>query len=326
MHTEKRFLVGLLILLPIAAGFLPACKAKPPIASTQHSVALSPAGLALSPHPETLLSLDRPAYHAVVHLDGEVVYLLTDDAIFLLVPGQPPRGRKFDLGIVSAATRSAFIYWSKGALWSVPKSGGDPTRLGTVSRQPQYILAAGERISWIDRDEGGIYGIHTLAGGKSKQFYSTQNMVTAATMTANRIVFTEREKEGGFRISSVSLDGGPATISPPRQGRPPSMLAAFDNQIAYYDGNVYEVRLLAADLSNERVVGGDLICSPLALADRVYCSQVQGLFALSLLDHSITLLQPSEQSIVTAITADPRQVAYVLDVKGKLEVRRMTFR
>jgi hypothetical protein len=271
------------------------------------------------------MTLDRSAYHAIVHLDGEVAYLLTDDAIFLLVPGQAPRGRKLDLGIVTAATSSAFIYWSKGALWKVPKSGGDPTKLGVVFRQPHYVLASGERFAWIDRNEGDAYGVYTLEAGTPQLLYSPKNMVTAAIMTGNRIVFVEREKEGGFRLTSLSLDGGPPTISPLRKGRPPSMLAAFGNNIAYYDGNVYEVRLLAADLSNERVVGADLICTPLALADRVYCGQVQGLFSLSLTDHAITWLEPSVQSMVTTIAADARQVVYVLDVAGKLEVRRISF-
>jgi hypothetical protein len=48
----------------------------------------------------------------------------------------------------------------------------------------------------------------------------------------------------------------------------------------YYDGNAREVRRLSPDLRDEETLVSDFICSPLAVAERVYCANLEGIFEL----------------------------------------------
>jgi len=319
MRPFMRYAKICLALPLLSVLVLPACKNK--LAHSAASVEKAmPAPL---PAPVTLLALDRSAFHAKVHLDGDLVYVLTDDAIFAVAPGQAPRGRKLAMGFTSAATPSAFIYWDQGFLMRVSKLGGDPAKLGPVPREPQFLLAMGELIAWVDKDDQGAFTVRVFDGSQGRVIHAAAGRIVAATGAGDRAVFVEQMKDGPYRLVSVPVTGGEATFGRPRKGRPPAMLTSFEGTVAYYDGNAFEVRSLSADLRQEQVVGNNLICSPIALADRIYCGQVEGLSVLLPADHSITLLSPNARTLVTALTADPRRVVYILDAAGKMEVRQL---
>ena len=78
-----------------------------------------------SAEPRTLLALPASAYHVTIAAgDGDDVDLLTPSAAYHLAPGRAPERTPLELGAGATATRSSFIYWSRGALVETPKSGG----------------------------------------------------------------------------------------------------------------------------------------------------------------------------------------------------------
>jgi hypothetical protein len=274
--------------------------------------------------PTTLLALDKPAYHTKLNLAADAIYLLTLDAAFRLVPGQAPQEIKLDHGDSAATTPSAIIYWSKGFLWLAPKQGGAPGRLASVKDQPLFIVAVEERFAWVGVDAQGQYAIFNLRQGKPHAVYQASGAVVAATMVEDRVVFIERVGEESWRLGSVARSGGPPSFTVTRKGRYPAMLAAASD-VYYYtfdDKDTSEVRAVSPDLRTERVVANNVICSPLAVADRVFCAQVEGLFELSPTGGPPKLVHPNIASTITAIGVDQDRIVWVRDVgREKLDVK-----
>lgn len=57
-------------------------------------------------------------------MDAAAVVLMTSNAAYRLVDGEPLHGLRLDLGNGPVLTRAAFVFWSKGVIWSAPKQGG----------------------------------------------------------------------------------------------------------------------------------------------------------------------------------------------------------
>jgi len=272
----------------------------------------------------TLLKLDKTAYHARLDLASDAVYLLTMEAAFRLVPGQEPTQTKLDLSDTGVATPSAFIFWSKGSFWLAPKQGGPPGPLASVKNRPIYIVAVGERFAWIGANEQGRHTVYVLQGGKPHPLYAMSGKAVAATMAEDRIVFVEQLGSEGWRLGSVPRGGGSPGFTATRKGRFPSMLAAAKDVYYYFfdDKDVSEIWAVSPDMQTERVVAKNVICSPLAVADRVFCAQMQGVFEISPTSGLPRLVSPSVASSITTIAADRNRIAWVNDVGAeKLEVK-----
>lgn len=275
--------------------------------------------------PTTLVTLDKPAYHTKLNLAADAIYLLTLDAAFRLVPGQAPQEIKLDHGDSAATTPSAIIYWSKSFLWLAPKQGGAPGRVASVKDQPLFIVAVDERFAWVSVDAQGQYAIFNLRQGEPHAVYRASGAVVAATMVEDRVVFIERVGEESWRLGSVARSGGSPSFTVTRKGRYPAMLAAAASEVYYYcydDKDLSEVRAVSPDLRTERVVANNVICSPLAAADRVFCAHVEGLFELSPTGGPPKLVYPNIASAITAIGVDQDRVVWVRDVgHEKLDVK-----
>jgi len=279
--------------------------------------------------PMTLLTLDRTAYHTKLDLAGDAIYLLTLEGAFRLVQGQAPQEMKLDLGGSAVATPSAIIFWSKGFLWLAPKQGGPPGRLASVKNQPMFIVAVEERFAWIGPDEQGHHAIFVLRYGKPHAVYVASGMVAAATMVEDRVVFLERPETDSWRLGSVPRDGGPPTFTETRNGRYPAMLVASAREVYYYffdDKDTSEVRAVSSDLQTERVVASHFICSPFAVADRIFCGHVEGLFEITPDSGSPKLVYPNIASSITAIAADRNRVVWVSDIGPDKLAVKMLFR
>ena len=276
----------------------------------------------LSP-PVTLLQLGKTAYHTRINLASDAIYLLTMEAAYRLVPGQEPQATKLDLSDNGVATPSAFIFWSNGSFWLAPKQGGAPGRLARVKDRPIFIVSVEERFAWIGPDEQGRHTVYTLRQGKPHVVYIMSGTVAAATMVEDRVVFVERVDNQSWRLGSVARTGSLASFTATRKGRYPAMLAAASDVYYYYwdDKDVSEVWAVSPDLRNERVVASHVICSPLAVADRVFCTNVEGLFEISPTSGLPKLLFPSTRGSITAIAADQNRLVWVTDVGAeKLKV------
>jgi len=82
------------------------------------------------------------------------------------------------------------------------------------------------------------------------------------------------------------------------------------------------VRAVAPDLRTERVAASKVICSSPAVADRVFCAKVEGLFVLSPANGSPTLVSPNVALSITAIGADQNRFVWVSDFgREKLDVK-----
>ena len=102
------------------------------------------------------------------------------------------------------------------------------------------------------------------------------------------------------------------------------MLAAASDVYYYYydDKDTSEVWAASPDMQTERVVAKNVICSPLAVADRIFCGHVEGLFEISPTSGLAKLVYPNVASSITAIAADQNRIVWVSDVGAeKLEVK-----
>lgn len=288
--------------------------------------AVSTAAARPLPSPVTLLTLDKTAYHTRIDLASDAIYLLTMEGAFRLVPGQKPREMKLDLSDTGVVTPSAFIFWSNGSFWLAPKQGGPPGRLARVKNRPIYIVSVEERFAWIGPDERGHHTVYTLREGKPHAVHELSGPVAAATMVEDRVIFLERPETQSWRLGSVPRGGGPASFTPTRVGRYPGMLVAAGDVYYYYfdDKDTSEVWAVSPDLRNERVVAKNVICSPLAVADRVFCGHVEGVFEISPTSGLPKLVYPSIGGSITAIAADQKRIVWVSDVgREKLAVKML---
>lgn len=308
------------VLLGGLAACKPGCKAgststAPESAGTSLSSATAQGRAHTFPTPVTLLQLGTSAYHTRLDLAADAIYLLTMDSAIRLVPGQKPEVTKLDLSDIGVATPSSFIYWSNGSLWLAPKRGGPPGPLAKVKDRPVYMVASGEQFAWIGPDEQGHTAVYVLRGGKPHTIHALSGTAAAATMVDDRVIFIERLESDAWRLGSVLRGGEPPSFSAPRRGRYPSMLArAHEVYYYFFEDKLSEVWAVSPDLRNERVVAKNVICSPLAAADRVFCGHMEGLFEISPTSGLAKLVYPSIGSSITTVAADPDRIVWVSDV------------
>ncbi len=314
----------LLVILSVApwTGCRSSCgKTTDPGASRPPAAATTPASRIAKP--VTLLQLDKSAYHTRLELTADGIYLLTMDAAFRLAPGEAPQESKLDLSDNGVLTPTAFIFWSNGSFWLAPKKGGPPGRLANVKERPIFIVSVDERFAWIAPDEKGHHTVYTLRQGEPQAVHAMSGTVAAATMVDDFVVFVERV-EGGWRLGSVARSGGSASFTPTRKGPYPAMLAAAGDVYYYYwdDKKTSEIWAVSPDLRNERVVASNVTCSPLAVADRIFCVSMEGLFEVSPTSGLPKILYPSDGPSTTTIAADRNRIVWVSDVGAeKLEVK-----
>ena len=264
--------------------------------------------------PTALLALPMGAYHVSLWSDEESVYLLTSQGAYRFVPEHEPRRFALDLGEGPVMTRSSIIYWSNGSIWRAPKLGGEPEKIASVPHRPQYFSTSGDYFVWLDRTDDGQCTIRTVDGNKQRVAYKASGEIDAMAMVHDWAFFVERIDKNKWHLGGIRPGGGPAAYSAPKTGRSPAMLSAKDD-IYYYDVNSSDFMKMSPDLHNEEVVRKNFVCSPNALAARIYCVQVEGLFELPMKPpYAPRLLTPPGRSpTITAMTADSTRVVIVID-------------
>jgi hypothetical protein len=284
------------------------------------------AGAAIA-EPRTLLALPASAYHVTIAAgDDDDALLLTPSAAYRLAPGRPPERMPLDLGpgATAAATRSSFIYWSRGALVEASRSGGAARRLVALAQPPQAIVAAAGRIAWLERSMDGRFTLRALIGKTARTAYASPGSIDAIAAAGDALVFVERPAGSDWRIGRVPAGGGAPAFTPLRSGRAPAMLSV-DGDVFYYEGNGREVRRLSPDLQRERSLASGFVCSPLAVSTHVYCAQVEGLFELRDGERPRRLVPGSAQHMITELSATPKRVLWVVDAGAdRLEVRELS--
>jgi len=263
------------------------------------------------PAPDRLLQLDVSAYAATLAVDGSTIYVLTEHAAYSLAPDQPPARWNVELGTMPALASRGFVFWRDGELQLAPKQGGATETLARVPAAPQRLSALGERVAWIDAGAGpGV--LRALNGAEPRVVYRSDGQLEALTLMDDQAYFVER-RSTEWRLGAVSLAGGPPRFTAPRASRTPALLAAAED-VFYYDGPSSSVRRVSTDLARETAIANGVICSPLAVADRVYCAQIGLLFELSKQGSPARPLGPTRPGTIAGLVATSTRVAWLLDV------------
>jgi len=238
--------------------------------------------------------------------------LLTSAAAYRLSPQAPPRKLELDLGLAPALTPSGIFFWSKGALWRASTFGGKPMRLARVAGQPQTVLASGAHVAWLGRTDESHLAISLLERSRVRTGYVTSQAIDSIAMMGEAVFFTERQTDGSWRFGRV---GGARAVlfSELRHGRTPAMLVPADGWLYYYDGTTFQVRRVSPDLQREDTLLSDLVCSPLAVATELYCSSVEGLYAIALQGGARRLLIAGSEHQMTALAAAPGRISWLSD-------------
>ncbi len=245
-------------------------------------------------------------------MDDDAVYVFTSTAVHRIVVGKPTETFPRELGAVATMTSQGIVYWSKGKLLEAPKGGGDARELGAVPRQPQRLAASHERLAWIDKDADKS-SIQTLAADGPEVLYRAPGALDAIALLGDDVFFVERLSAQSWRVGRIATRGGQARFANERRGRSPGQLAVFGDALYFQDPNGYEVLELSRDLEHERVLARDVVCSPLAAWERVYCAQVEGLVEVAGGGGPPRLVAPNARGLITALAANATKVAWLSD-------------
>jgi hypothetical protein len=270
--------------------------------------------------PSVLLSVSSSAYRASIAADAETAHLLTSEAAYRLSPGRAPETQRAELGLGATATPHALLFWADGEVQELSKHDSQTRRLVALATRPQTLVASESGVGWVERSEAGRFALGSISGKRATRIYTSPGRIDAAVMSRDWIFFLERPAETGWRVGGVRASGGTPEFTSSRPGRAPSMLVAR-RELYYYDGNRREVRRLSPDLRNEETLATDFVCSPLAVAERVYCANVEGIFELVPGARPRALVKVSQGRLVTGLAASATHVYWVADVgPDKLEV------
>jgi len=312
----KRVSLSCLALLSFACGR----DAKPTPSRATDSATPSPDASAPAPSlnpsvpaPKRLTTLPVSAYGTTIAMDDDAVYLMTSDAAYRLVDGEPGHRIQLDLGIGPVLTRSAFVFWSNGAIWKAPKNGGVTRELAKFAHQPQYFVSSGEALAWVDQTEEGLYTIQTLDERKPRVLLSSTGEIRALDMIGPFVYFVQRPADDAWRIGFVHLDGRAPEYGNTKKGRAPSQLVGSDG-LYYFDLDSKRILKLSLDLRHEEVQLQELVCSPIDVSTRIYCGCVEGLFDVNKDTHQPRVLVYNRPGTITSVTANSKAVAWTVDI------------
>jgi len=247
-------------------------------------------------------------------MDDEAVYVITPTAVHRIVVGQRTESFARELGNGALMTPGGFVYWSQGALFEAPKGSGEARKLGALPRAPQRFAVARERLAWIDV-AAGHFSIQALEADQPRAVYGSPSALDAIAMLGDDVCFVERLSAKGWRIGCVGVGThtGAPRFTAEKRGRSPAGLVAFGDALYFQDASGYKVVELSQDLRHERTLARDLVCSPLAVWEQVYCAQVEGLVEVSGTGRPPRLLAANARGLITAVAASPSAVAWISD-------------
>lgn len=274
--------------------------------------------------PQSLLFLPTSAYQASIAMDDDAVYVLTGTAVHRIVVGQTTVSFPRELGSAAVLTSHGIAFWSKGKLFEAPKTAGEPRVLGSVPRSPQRLAASGERLAWIDSAAGKL-SVQTLDVDQPRQLYAAAGALDAIAMLGDDVFFVERLSPTAWHIGRVGVQGGEPSFTAEKRGRSPSQLVGFGDALHFQDPSGYRVLELSRGLGHERVLARDLVCSPLAVWEQVYCAQVEGLVQVPGGGRPPRLLAPNARGLITAMAANSSAIAWISDAgPDQLTVKLLT--
>lgn len=279
------------------------------------------------PQIASVFQLGSSAYRCALSVDDEVATLVTESAVYRIAPRKKPEKREIALGFDPVFTKLSVIFWKEGALQAYSKASGEVKLLGRVEEQPHMIVASDDGAAWLEKSKVGKYSVHSLQGGKRQKLYEASGSLLSAVMLKDWVFFVETEQPGTYRFGALPLSGRAPSFSSTKHGRTPSFLAVGGDSLYFFDLEGRSVVRLSPDLFEETVIAKNVVCSPLAVSDKIYCAQVEGLFSLSLSGGASETLTHEPLGLTTRIAASDHLLAWVSDSgKERLTIRLMMLR
>jgi hypothetical protein len=273
-----------------------------------------------APAPQLLLSLPVSAYQASVAVVDEAVCVLTPRAAYRLIPGQPQAQLPIPEGAEAVLAGGSVVYWSNGALWRV-RFESQAKRVAEAPERPQLLAASERMVAWSARSKAGQTSIRSAEG---QLLFSSPNPISALTMRGDRLAFIERLGPRAWRLGQLDTSGDAPRLGHPNATRVPAMLALGNRHVYYYGGLSWGLRAASADLRSEQTLLRHEVCSPLAVADRIYCAQVEGLIELSQGGEKLRWLHKNQGRLITSLAADPSKVVWIQEAaQGHLDVEML---
>jgi hypothetical protein len=240
--------------------------------------------------------------------DGDTLVLASSRGLHRF-PAQGPRTEVArDFGDTFALAGRRVVYFDAGKLLE-SLDGAEPKELAQVAERPRLVAIDQEHAIWVS--DGPARG-SVLASASGHEIARLTGRVDTMVISGDSAFFLEQGSGGTWRLGRVPLDGGRPTYQDWQNGRVPSTLAP-QGDLFYYDGPSRSVRRVSPDLASSEVLARGVICSPLAVADRVLCARVGGLYELPLAGGEAKEVL-AQGGFVTALAARAHEVAWVSDV------------
>jgi hypothetical protein len=272
----------------------------------------------------TLLKQEASAYHAALFADEEGVVLVTQTGFALFPSGEPAELHSVPLGPLAVRQGGSIVFWRSGSVWQISLSGGDERHLAALPHAPRYLLASQSHVAWIELGDDTRASLKTISGGGVRAVYESEDKVCASVLLGAVVYWVLQSRDGSWKVGSVGLDGQHRRVTAAHQGRPPAMLAPGLDGVYFYDGPERGIRRLSFDLDREDAVSTQVICSPLAVSNRVVCAQVGGLFDIPPGGTAPRFLASEFDGPVTALVATDERVFWVAESGNDRLVVRST--
>lgn len=269
----------------------------------------------------TLLEWQESAYGNQLFVERTSSLILTPTGVIHVHAGQRARKTTVPLGVGPTLRGEWIMFFHDGYIQKVSKLGGKLQRVAPLSAAPLFFLSTPKHLAWLERT-GPTYSLAVLSERNREEVYQTARRIAAATLHRDRILFVVESASGEFRLGSLKVAGGNPTFSRSYQGRTPSMLAAAEDRVYFYDGPARAVRQLSLDLGQETLFAEDVVCSPIAVADRVVCAQVGKLLEIRERGAPTRLLSTETTGPITRLAAGFGRAVWLTDSgEGRLSVR-----
>lgn len=265
------------------------------------------------PEVRTLDEQAGSAYHARLFPDESGVVLVTPSGFTTYASDGLVRRQTIELGPAVVVRGGALVFWRSGKLHEVSLSGGPERALAAVPRPPRYLLSSEQRLAWVHTDRQAGSSLQTLAAGAVRTLYESADDISAPVVHAADLYWVAAARDRSWKVGRIDREGGHPHWSAPQQGRPPAMLGVGHDGIYFYAGPQRGVRRLTFNLQREAPVRSGVVCSPLAVSDRVLCAQVGGLFEIPLSGAIPTFLAAERAGPITALATTRSGSFWVAD-------------
>lgn len=274
------------------------------------------------PPPQLLLTLERSAYGASLHLARDAMFVLTPAALYRVSYDgtSPVESRPLPLGPNATIDADRVIYAAGDTLYAAPLSGAEPRALATLAGAPDRILAGETGVAWLRHDADGRSLLEKLGPDGPVELYRSPHRLHGAVLLADWIFAIQSRHASEFRLVGVGLNGT-VRLDEPRFGRTPSMLTVAREYLYYYDGPRRAVRRVSASFGEDTSFGKDTVCSPIAVGEAIVCAQIGGIVVVDEASGQVRPLVEEPRGPITSLAVGEGRVVWIADLgRGGLGV------